>query len=137
VTERVFLDTNIFVYADDSRAGRKRTLAQRLLAEVFENATAVVSTQVLQEFFAVATRKLGLPPDIVRAKVELIARLEVVQVDVDLILEAIDLHRLHALSFWDALVVCAAKSAKCSRLVTEDLQDGQVIMGIRIENPFA
>jgi predicted nucleic acid-binding protein len=137
VTERVFLDTNVLVYADDSKAGRKRGTAQRRLEEIFQNDTAVVSTQVLQEFFAVATRKLGLTPQIARAKLELLARLEVVQVDVDLIFEAVDLHRLHALSFWDALVVCAARSARCSRLVTEDLQGGQVISGVRIENPFS
>lgn len=120
-----------------TREREKSAKAQRLLAEIFERDTAVVSTQVLQEFFAVATRKLGLPAEIVRAKLELLARLEVVQVDVEMILEAVDLHRLHALSFWDALVVCAARSAKCTRLVTEDLHDGQVVSGVRIENPFA
>ena len=137
MTERVFIDTNVFVYADDSKAGKKRATAQRVLEQIFEEGTAVVSTQVLQEYFAVATRKLGMKPEIARAKLELLARLEVVQVDVELILEAIDLHRLRSVSFWDALVVGAARSAKCARLVSEDLQDGQVISGVRIENPFA
>lgn len=136
MTDRIFVDTNVFVYADDAKAGKKRPTAQRVLGSIFADSTAVISTQILQEYFAVATRKLGLTAQLARARLDLMSRLEVVQVDSDLIFEAVDLHRLHAVSFWDALVVCAARSARCGRLVSEDLQDGQVIAGVRVENPF-
>jgi predicted nucleic acid-binding protein len=135
--QRTFLDTNVLVYADDLDAGDKREIARALLGELVSGAAAVVSTQVLQEFYVVATRKLGVDPSVARRKVELLARLDVVRVDESLILEAIDVHRLHTLSFWDALVVKAAARAGCGRVLSEDLQHGRTIDGVRIENPFA
>jgi len=134
---RVFFDTNVLVYADDRGSGRKSSVAQALIADALRSNQGVVSTQVLQEFFVISTRKLGVPAEMARRKVELLARLDVVVVQIDLILGGIDLHRLHGLSFWDALIVRAASSAGCARLLTEDLQHGQVIDGVRVENPFA
>ena len=90
----------------------------------------------MQEFFVASTRKLGVPADVARRKVELIARLDVVTIEPPLILDAIDLHRLHPLSFWDALIVRAASASGCQRLLTEDLQSGRTIAGVKIENPF-
>ena len=136
MNERVFLDTNVLVYADDLDAGDKRDRARELLRTALTGGTGVISTQVLQEFFSVTTRKLGVDPAVARRKVELLAAMDVVRVDVDLILGAIDLHRLHALSFWDALIVRSAVAAGCGRLLSEDMQDGQVFDGVRIENPF-
>lgn len=133
---RFFLDTNILVYADDLDAGEKRERARRILREALSSHAGVVSTQVLQEFFVIATRKLGVDAAIARRKVELLSRLDLVLVRLDLILGAIDLHRLHQLSFWDALVVKCASAAGCSRLIAEDLQHGQVLDGVRIEDPF-
>ncbi len=136
MNERVFIDTNIFLYADDEDAGKKQQVARSLLVALMGSGQAVVSTQVLQEFFVVATRKLGLAPELARERVENLARLDVVLLRPELVLSAIDLHRLRALSFWDALVVRAAAVSGCTRLVSEDLQHGQVIDGVRIENPF-
>lgn len=78
----------------------------------------------------------GVPADIARRKVELLARLDVVSIQPSLILDAIDLHRLHSLSFWDALILRAAAASGCRRLLTEDLQSGRTIAGVQIENPF-
>lgn len=136
MSERVFLDSNVLLYADDLDAGAKRTLAQKLLHELITESRAVLSTQVLQEYFVNATRKLGVSAAIARKKVELLMQLDVVLIRPELILAAIDLHRLHGLSFWDALVVRAAAAAGCTRLLSEDLSHGQVIDGVRIENPF-
>lgn len=136
MSERVFLDTNVLVYADDLDAGPKQERAQAILLDCFSAATGVLSTQVLQEFFVVSTRKLGVPPDVARHKIELLSRLDLVAVRLDLILGAIDLHRLHAISFWDALVVRCASAAGCARLLTEDLQHGQVLDGVEVTNPF-
>lgn len=136
MAERVFIDTNVLLYADDLDAEKKRTKAQEILYQVYVDGNGVISTQVLQEFFVASTRKLGVPADIARRKVELLARLDVVRIQPSLILEAIDLHRLHALSFWDALILRAAAASGCRRLLTEDLQAGRTIAGVQIENPF-
>lgn len=137
MAERVFIDTNVLLYADDLDAGDKREKAHEILHQVYVDGNGVISTQVLQEFFVASTRKLGVPPDIARRKVELLARLDVVTIQPTLILDAIDLHRLHSLSFWDALILRAASASGCRRLLTEDLQSGRTIAGVQIENPFA
>lgn len=97
----------------------------------------MVSTQVLQEYFVAATRKLGVAAEVARRKIELFGHLHVVGLDLVDILGAIDLHRLHGLSFWDALVVRAAIASGCSRLFSEDLQTGRRFEGLEIVNPFA
>lgn len=133
---RVFLDTNILLYADDLDAGAKRVRAQEVLRKSIEAGTAVLSTQVLQEYFVAATRKMGVEVGAARRKVEVLSRLDMVIVQPDLILAAIDLHRLHAISFWDALIIRAAASAACGRLLTEDLGHGSTIDGVLVVNPF-
>ncbi|HEX7329296.1 MAG TPA: PIN domain-containing protein [Casimicrobiaceae bacterium] len=137
MSERVFVDTNVFVYADDAGAKAKRARAREVLSELIRERRAVVSTQVMQEYYVAATRKLGLSPARARERVERLRRLDTVVVRPELILGAIDLHRLHRLSFWDALVVKAASASGCARLVSEDLNDGQTIDGVTIVDPFA
>jgi predicted nucleic acid-binding protein len=136
MSDRVFVDTNIFVYADDRSARTKRMRARTVLSELIRAKRAVVSTQVMQEYFAAAIKKLGLSPERARIRVERLNRLDVVLIRPELILGAIDLCRLHTLSFWDALVVRSASVSGCGRLLSEDLRDGQTIDGVRIENPF-
>jgi predicted nucleic acid-binding protein len=136
MSDRVFVDTNIFVYADDRAARTKRVRARAVLSELIRTRRAVVSTQVMQEYFAAAIKKLRLTPERARVRVERLHRLDVVVIRPELILGAIDLCRLHPLSFWDALVVRSARAAGCGRLLCEDMQDGQTIDGVRIENPF-
>jgi len=136
LAERVFIDTSILWYADDLDAGDKRKKAQEILHQVYVDGNGVISTQVLQEFFVASTRKLGVPPEIARRKVELLARLDVVTIQPTLIVDAIDLHRLHSLSFSDALILRAATASGCRRLLTEDLPSGRTIAGVQIENPF-
>ena len=136
MTARVFVDTNVFVYAYDRKERIKRARARSILAPLLRDRSAVVSTQVLQEFFVAATRKLKLPAEQARRYVEKLAGLDVVVIRPDLVLGAIDLHRLHSVSFWDALVIRAASAAGCSRVLSEDLNDGQIIDGVRVENPF-
>lgn len=96
----------------------------------------MISTQVLQEFFAAATRKLHIPADQARRHVQNWSKIDVVVIRPEIILGAIDLHRLHSLSFWDALVIKSAGTAGCRRLLSEDLNHGQTIDGVTIENPF-
>jgi predicted nucleic acid-binding protein len=135
VPERRFFDTNILVYANAAQEPRKKKLARKLLTVHLRDQTAVFSTQVLQEYFVAATR-IGLPSDLAQLHVATYAQANVVQVTPDLILAAIDLHRLQRLSFWDALIVRSARAGGCSVLLTEDLSDGQEYDGVRAENPF-
>ena len=133
---RRFLDTNVLIYADDLDAGEKREKAGELVTEAMETGEGVVSTQVLQEFFVISTKKLGVEPALARRKVELLAEMDLVRIDLRLILAAVDLGRLHSFSFWDGLILSAASAAGCGVLLSEDLQHGQVVNGVRIENPF-
>ncbi len=137
MTPRSFFDTNVLVYADDKGAPVKQRRAIELVAEHRRARTGVVSLQVLQEYFVTVTRKLHVDPRIARRKVELIAEFDVASPDVPDILAAIDLHRLHEISFWDALVLRAAKQAGCGVLLSEDMQSGHEIDGVRIVNPFS
>jgi predicted nucleic acid-binding protein len=136
MSARSFFDTNVLVYADDKAALAKQRRALELVAEHRRAGTGVVSLQVLQEYFVTVTRKLRVDPQIARRKVELLAEFDVASPEVADILAAIDLHRLHGFSFWDALVLRAAKQAGCTVLFSEDLQDARQIDGIRMVNPF-
>jgi predicted nucleic acid-binding protein len=133
---RSFFDTNVLIYADDKAAVAKQRRALKLLAEHRRARTGVVSMQVLQEYFVTVTRKLRVDPAVARRKVELLAEFDVAAPEVGDILAAIDLHRLHGFSFWDALVVRAAKQAGCGVLYSEDMQGMREIDGVRIVNPF-
>ena len=133
---RIFLDTSILIYADDADSGAKRERAQQIIEAALTNGNGVLSTQVLQEYFVVATRKLGLPAESVQKKVEILSAMAVIVVDVEHIMEAIKLHRLYGFSFWDCLVLRCAKVAGCQRLLSEDLQHGRAVEGVTIENPF-
>lgn len=138
MTGRSFVDTNVVVYAvDENPADRaKHDAAVELLADQPEN--LVLSTQVLQEFYHVVTRKLAKPLDARRAAaaVRALTKLDVVGSDAELVLAAIEASQSAQISVWDALIVAAASLAQCERILTEDLADGQTIHGLRVENPF-
>lgn len=131
-----FLDTNVLVYTDDHDAPAKQSIALSLVEAGRADGLAYVSTRVLEEYYVAVTRKLGVPLAVARGKVELFSRLHVVRIEVDDILSAIDLQRLHQLSFWDALLVQSARRAGCAVLLTEDLQDGRRFDGLVVRNPF-
>jgi predicted nucleic acid-binding protein len=136
MSDRSFFDTNILIYADDKATPAKQRRALELVAEHRRARTGVVSLQVLQEYFVTVTRKLHVDPRIARRKVELLAEFDVAAPDLADILAAIDLHRLDRFSFWDALILRAAKEAGCSVLFSEDIQDTREIDGLQIVNPF-
>lgn len=136
--ELTFVDTNILVYAVDRSDPDKQPRARALLEALWSTRSGCLSTQVLQEFYVVATRKLtpAMTRREAREIVGLYASWPVIQVDPPLILGASELEERHKLSFWDALIVEAARRAGATRLVSEDLQAGRTISGVRIENPF-
>ncbi len=135
--ERSFFDTNILLYTDDRNALEKQMQSIALLKSGWQTGNAVISTQVLQEYFAAATRKLAVPVETARRKIELLgARTEVFSIAHEDILQAIDLHHLHSFSFWDSLIVRMAQKSACNILYSEDMQDGRVIGNLQIVNPF-
>ena len=136
MSARSFFDTNVLVYADDKAAPAKQRRALDLVADHRRARTGVVSLQVLQEYFVTVTKKLHVDSSIARRKVELLAEFDVAAPEVTDILAAIDLHRLHGFSFWDALVLRAAKQAGCSIVFSEDMQNAREIDGLEIVNPF-
>lgn len=133
---RVFFDTNVLIYAGNATDCPHRARARALIAEATRASCAVISTQVLQEYFVVSTNKLGVSPEKARRDVEVYAQLDVVIVRPDLVIGAIDLSRLHRLSFWDALILRAAQVAGCQTLYTEDLNHSHRIDGVTVTNPF-
>jgi predicted nucleic acid-binding protein len=133
---RSFLDSNVLVYYDDPRDPAKQITALTLIKEHLRLRTGVVSLQVLQEYFVSAVGKLNLSSELAKQRVEVFAKFYVVEPKVNDILAAIDLRRLRGFSYWDSLIVHCARQAGCAVLLTEDMQHGQVIDGVRIVNPF-
>ena len=133
---RSFFDTNILIYTDDQAFPAKQERALEVIEQHRRDRTGVVSLQVLQEYFASVTRKLHIDASIARSKVEIFAEFDVAAPDVSDVLAAIDLHRLHQLSFWDALIVRMASQSGCKVLFSEDLQNARDIEGVRVVNPF-
>ena len=133
---KVFLDTNILVYALDQNDPVKQQTCRTILKQLQAANRAAISTQVMQEFFVVATRKLSVDPLKAKSILQTLDNLEVVPVSQALIYEAIDCSLLNQLSFWDALVIVCAESARCSLVLSENLNDGQLIKGVRMQNPF-
>lgn len=136
MTVRKFLDTNVLVYANDTRDPRKQAQAASLIDETLREGTLVVSTQVLQEYFVAATRKLAVPAHVARAQVALLSLVDVVVPGVEDILAAMDLHQLRGYSYWDSLIIRTALAGRCAILFSEDLQHGHRIDGLQIVNPF-
>jgi len=135
---RVFFDTNILVYLFDADAAEKKKRACFLFESEASAGRAVLSTQVLQEFYVVVTRKLAVPLDPKAAEdiVRNLSVLPIVPIDTDRILSAIGRSRRMQFSFWDALIIEAALAAGAKRLLSEDLHHGEVIDSLKIENPF-
>ena len=138
MSDRVFVDTNVLVYAHDADAGKKHSFAKELLSQLWETRTGILSTQVLQEFIVAVTRKVPNPISIAQARRALrnYVAWQLVVNDSKIILQATEIQEAHQLSFWDALIVSSAFAGNASVIATEDLNHGQRVEGILIQNPF-
>lgn len=134
---RTFLDTNILVYCLDHHDPHKQATCRGLVRSLQAENQAVISTQVLQEFYVTATRKLEVEPLQAKQILQGFRNIETVIVTPVLVEAGIDCSILHQLSFWDGLVVASAASAGCEVLMTEDLNSGQIVRGVRIQSPFS
>jgi predicted nucleic acid-binding protein len=135
---RVFFDTNILVYMFDSDAAEKKERACTRFEKESASGRVMLSTQVLQEFYVAVTRKLSVPlePEAAEEIVRNLSLLPIIGVNAERVLSAISRSRKMQLSFWDTLIIETALSGGANRLLTEDLQHGQTIEGLLIENPF-
>lgn len=138
MTVKTFVDSNIFLYAFDVKAGWKHEICNQKLVELWDTGGGVLSTQVMQEFYNNVTRKISQPLSYTaaRAELKLYEAWEVIQVDPALIRTASMIQENRRLSFWDSLIVTAAQEANADILLSEDLNHGQVIGNVRIHNPL-
>lgn len=137
MASRSFIDTNVLIYAEARDAPAKQRAALDLLRQLFEDATGVLSTQVLQEYCNVALKKLKLPAHHVRAQLDVFEQYEVMQITPAIIRIGLDLHQTRSLAFFDAMIVASAQTAGCAVLLSEDLNTGEIMAGVRMVNPFA
>lgn len=136
---RVFVDTNLWVYRLDHRNPNKRDQIGRWLQQLAREQEIVISTQVLIEFRAVATRKLQppLPAEQISALLEALSGFEVVGSDAALVLDAHQLALQHQLSWFDALIAEAATRSGCTLLYSEDFNHGSRLGALQVINPLA
>lgn len=137
MSDRTFVDTNVLVYAIDDAEPAKRDIARRVLASS-RYGEFVLSAQVLGEFYVTVTRKLAenLSEAEVEQGLDRLGSYPTVPLDADLVRNAVQISRSSQISYWDGLVVAAAERAGCERLLTEDLNHGQQIGSVTVENPF-
>lgn len=138
MSDNVFVDTNILLYARDISEPERQALAAARLDELWEKRTGRLSVQVLNEYFVNVTRKLdpGLSPEEAWDDMEALSVWEPLPIDMTLVGRTFAIQRRYKLSWWDSMIVAAAEAAGCSRILSEDLADGASYFGITVENPF-
>jgi predicted nucleic acid-binding protein len=136
--DKVFLDTNILIYAHDMDAGLKHDVALSIIEKMWEEETGIISIQVIQEFYVNVTRKIPnpIPPVQARGIILNYFSWQVEAVERQTILSASEIEEKYVLSFWDSLIIAAACQSEATKILTEDLNHGQLIEGVLIENPF-
>jgi predicted nucleic acid-binding protein len=138
MTDKIFLDTNVLVYAYDTRDAAKQKKAQEILTVAISSDAYCLSVQVLGEFFNVVTRQIQNPMSSKDAKtiVDIISLMPVVDIDLAMVNRAIDTHVRYHLSYWDALILAAAEKAECRQVYSEDFNPEQLYHDISVTNPF-
>ncbi len=136
----VFFDSNTLIYAIDSspEGSHKSAKARRLIRDHIQNGSGVISVQVIQEFYVVATQKIAFPlsSDQALEYLNYLSIMEIVKPDYEMVVTAVHIHKRFQISFWDAMIIQAAAFARCDTILSEDLQDGFKINGLRVLNPF-
>ena len=133
---KIFIDTNIFVYTLDKKDEIKQQFARKILKKIVDLHHPVISTQVVKEFYVVATNKLKADQIIIKNIIHNFHNMEIVNNDLDLLEQAIDISVVSQISFWDSLIIAAAEKANCEFIFSEDLNPGQTYRGVMVVNPF-
>jgi predicted nucleic acid-binding protein len=138
MNDKTFVDTNVLIYAHDIDAGAKHEIAKRIMRELWAGRAGLLSTQVLQEFYVNVTRKIASPLSKVSARAVINSYaswcIENTLVDIS---TAFRIEDESQIGFWDALIIASAAKGGAMRLLSEDLNSGQTVMGVLIDNPFA
>lgn len=136
MTDRIFIDSNILIYTIDDNEKTKQQIANNIVEQLSEN-NGIISTQVLQEFYNIATKKLNIPKEHVKILIERLSDCFIVHKNsVSDIIRAIEISIKTQFSFWDSLIISAAIAENCSFIYTEDLNPGQIIDGVALKNPL-
>jgi predicted nucleic acid-binding protein len=133
---KIFIDTNIIVYANDKRVAKKQKKAIEIVTSFMKNRTGTISTQVLQEYAFVAINKLKQSQNVVLRQLKLLESLEVIHQSPAQIRRAVEIMHLYKIGFWDACIISNAEHANCTEIYSEDLNPGKFYSGIKILNPF-
>lgn len=136
MSDLVFVDTNVFLYAVDATDAAKHAAASAWRAELWKTARGRTSFQVLQEFYANAVQKWPNSLSSARAEVRNLLAWHPVSVGPGIVLESWNLQDRYRLSFWDSLIVASAKASSCRFLLTDDLRHGQMLDTVHVVNPF-
>jgi predicted nucleic acid-binding protein len=136
MTVNVFVDTNVLLYAFDQADPKKQAAARLWRTELWRNKRGRVSVQVLQEFYANIIRKWPSAHEQARAEIRNLFAWHPLAMDAELLARGWQLQDRYQLSFWDSLIIAAAKSSGCKFLLTEDLQSGRDLDGVIVVNPF-
>jgi predicted nucleic acid-binding protein len=135
--EKVFIDTNIIIYANDKRDKKKQTDALKVVTDLMKSNDGTISTQVLQEYAFAALKKLNQKHDVVLRQLKLLESFEVIRQSTEIIRRAVEIMHTYQINFWDACIISSAEHANCSTIYSEDLNTGQYYSGIKVENPLA
>lgn len=138
MTDRIFIDTNILVYAHDVSAGDKHARAKNLVQELWKSRAGCLSIQVMQEFYVSVTQKVSTPMARSTAMEVLrnLSHWHVHEPGIEDVIAAIDLQGRFQVSFWDAMIIQSALLLDCSLIWSEDLNPGQVYDKVTLVNPF-
>jgi len=134
--EKIFIDTNIIVYANDGKNTEKQDKAIKVITDLMKSNKGTISTQVLQEYAFVALNKLNQNHDVVLRQLKLPEVFEVIRQSPEIIRRAVEIMYLYKISFWDSSIISNAEYGNCSIIYSEDLNTGQYYSGIKIENPL-
>jgi predicted nucleic acid-binding protein len=135
---KIFIDSNIIVYAYDRHEPTKQAIAQTILTTAIKDESAILSVQVLGEFFVVVTRRIKNPLSAKEAEkiVHILSVLPVSEIDLSLVKRAIETQKEYGISYWDSLIIATAERAGCVKVLSEDLSEGQKYNNVLVENPF-
>lgn len=136
MSDKIFVDSNIFLYTLDRNDPKKRESSKHALHNAAQNSRLFISTQVLNEIFAVATRKLGVNNVAAKEYVRTLQQLDLILISPEIINNAMDYAILDQINYWDALTIAAAEAGRCSMLWSEGFQAGRSFRGIKIVNPL-
>jgi len=136
MTGPCFVDANVFIYARDARDARKQERAMQWIEVLWRDRLGRTSAQAIAEFYAVATRKLGMAPERAWQTAERYFAWNPHPVDETLLRRAREIELRYKLSWWDSMIVAAAQLQDCVLLLTEDLQDRAAFGAVTARSPF-